>query len=429
MQKTVESQPKDGGNFWLFLMLLVSVVYLMSNIQKTSIPGCLFDILQADFAARPSQIAALSSVLMITYATMQLLMGPLCARFDPFSITLWGTPFLCVGAIILPLCHHLLLVYICRVLIAIGCSCVTISIIIGTVKIFPQSHTMKIAIFMLIGYLGNILGGVPALHGANLLGWRTLLEIIAIATVILYLLWAVLFRWKGKLPPPQSSEPKGRLLDFSVYLKVMKNPQNLLLCCNTTVSYGVCFCYAVVIGPKFLQDFCGMNGTQAGFVASAVQMVGCFSGIVFASINRKLGGNSTALLQKVSAAAFLCCHIVMTVALVLGIRLPLIYAASFLCLSAISNMAPISIALITKHNEEKLVGAAFSMYNFIGYAIVSLFGYLCGFILNFFTPDTSTGVQIYGRNAYLTIFAFFAALTIPTLLAALHIKEFPEQRA
>ena len=90
MQTPVESQPKDGGRFWLFLMLLVSLVYLMSNIQKTAIPGCLFDILQADFSARPSQIAALTSVLMIVYAVMQLLLGPLSARFEPLQYPACG---------------------------------------------------------------------------------------------------------------------------------------------------------------------------------------------------------------------------------------------------------------------------------------------------------------------------------------------------
>lgn len=427
MQNSVDNQPKDGGNLWLFIMLLVSLVYLMTNIQKTIVPGCLFDILQADFNAKPSQIAAFSSVLMIAYAVMQLLLGPLTARFTPFAITLWGTPFLCVGAIALPLFHQLLPVYICRVLIAIGCSCVTISIIIGTVRVFPQSHTMKIAVFMLIGYAGNVLGGAPALHAAKALGWRNLLEILAIATLLLYLLWAILLRWKAPKEKP-SDAPKGSLLDFSVYLKVLKNHQNIWLYCNTPISYGACFCYAVVFGPKFLQDFCNLNGNQAGIVASAVQFIGCISGVVFAAINRKLGGNSTAFLQKFSATTFFVCQGLITIGVFLGIHSPILYAAAFIIISAISNIAAIGICLLTRHNPENLLGAAFSVLNFISYALVSLFGYLCGFIMNCFTPDTSTGVQIYGREAYLTIFVFFCVLAIPVILATYRLKEFPDHK-
>ena len=428
MQSVEENQGKDGGKFWLFLMLLVSLVYLMSNMQKTVIPGCLFDILQIDFDAHPSQIAALTSVFMIAYASMQLLMGPLTARYEPLAITLWGTPFICVGAVALPFCHQLLLVYACRVLIAIGCSCVTTSIILGTVRIFPQSHTMKIAVFMLIGYAGNVLGGAPSLHAARLLGWRTLLESLAIITVLLYLLWAVLLRWKAPVQKQSVAASKGPVLDFSVFLKVLKNPQNLCLFCNTPISYSVFFCYSVVIGPKFLQDYCRLEETQVGIAASAMQFVGCVSGIVFAAINRKMGGNSTAFLQKFSASVFFTCQIGMAIIMFFGIRSAIPFVVCFLALAAISNMASIGICLLSRHNSETLLGTAFSVWNFITYANVSLFGYICGLILNRFPPDTVAGVQVYSREAYLTIFILFAFLAIPVLLATLCLREFPKQK-
>ncbi|MCQ2403229.1 MAG: MFS transporter [Lentisphaeria bacterium] len=427
MQNIEEKQVKDGGKFWLFFMLLVSLVYLMSNMQKSAIPGCLFDILRADFSAQPSQIAAFSSVFMIAYSVMQLLMGPLTARYNPLSITLWGTPFLCVGAVVLPFCHQLLLVYACRALIAIGCSCVTISIVLGAVKFFPQSHTMKLAVFMLIGYMGNVLGGAPVLHAANRLGWRSLMLYLAIITTCLYLLWAVLLRWKVPRQENPSTPSKGSLLDFSVYWQVLKNPQNVFLC-STPVFYSVFFCYAVVVGPKFLQDFCGLSGEKAGVVASVMQFLGCISGLLFASVNRKLGGNSAAFLQKLSAVVFFVCQIVMTVFICLGIHSAIPFVVSFLAFGVFANMAPIGISLLSRHNSEKLLGSAFSVWNSITFAYVSLFGYACGLILNCFTPDATTDVLVYGRDAYLAIFAFFCILAIPVLLMTHCLKEFPDQK-
>lgn len=407
---------------WAALMYTCVVLYFLCNLQKVVAPGCIFDLLQADYDAPPSQIAAISSAMMLTYAFMQPVMGMLAPRFSATRLTFYGLISLAIGGLGSAFAPSLWILYLCRVLVGIGAGSVGFSITLDTVMVFQKNQGIILGAFLMVGFAGLVCGGVPVLLLSQYLGsWRYAFALIAGITLVAAIVWMLIYR-KLELPQPEPEVLGRKIFDLNLYRQTFKNRQNIFFFCNVPVAYGIVLALTNVIGAKFLHDYCQMDPKTAGSAVSGVQLVACFSGIALAAISKAVGGRLS-FFQKLSATVNFTALAIMMLAVLCHVRQPALYIALIAVMTAMVNMTPLLVAFIQKTNPPLLLSPTFAVFNFCVYFWNAVFGYIMGRVLNCFTPAQVNNILVYPEKAYLGCFIFLVAFVTVCLVQAHRLKK------
>ena len=92
------------------LIVLSAVLYFFVNIQRSAVPGALFNQLQAEFGLTPLGVAVLGSGFTYVYAAAQLAVGFLIGKFGWVKAVRVGGFLFVAGTVLfrLPETIHLL---------------------------------------------------------------------------------------------------------------------------------------------------------------------------------------------------------------------------------------------------------------------------------------------------------------------------------
>lgn len=271
----------------LRLILFGSALYFFANIQRVAIPGAIFDRLQEELHLSAPGVTALGSSFMYVYALNQLVIGLFVNRYGGRRVMLPGALLFCLGSLLFPLSDGAWL-YFSRALTGFGASSIYLSLIDETIRSFRKNRTVAVSLVIMTGYAGGVAANAPFVAGVRAIGWRLMLEAVAAATVLFYLLFAAA-SFARKPPPVRRGVP----LDFSGFSGVLGNGHNRALFAFSGVNFGLYYCIQTVIGKKFLEDFCGFSSPDAAWVLSLMGAISAVSGVLFAVLSR-LAGNPAA---------------------------------------------------------------------------------------------------------------------------------------
>ncbi len=392
-----------------------TALYFFANIQRVAVPGSIFDLLQSELHVSAPYITALGSAFMYVYALNQLLIGLLVDRYGGARVTAIGSFFFCFGSLLFPFSGSLFMLYFSWAMIGLGASSIYLSLVNEVMRHFNKNFTIMLSVVILIGYLGGIMANAPFVAGVGLLGWRMMLKLVALVSIVFYLLFLAAEKTSATRPIQKSP---FRLQRFATLLKKRHNRDLFLF---SGLNFGLYYVLQTVLGKKFLEDFCLMSNDRAAMVLSVMAITSAFSGLISAVLSR-LANNRRQIFLRISGLMCGSVFLVITGLILFEIRTP--WIALFLCLLAFTaSTSSIAIPLLRETNEPDVVGAAVSVMNFCFYISVALFGNAVGFLMNLFKPEPRNGLLIYSSHSYLAVFGFLFILSGLVVFHAWRLRE------
>lgn len=401
---------------WLYLMLTCgTLLYFLLNIQRSAVPGAIFNQLQSDLGLSGSNVIALGAVFTYVYAINQLFIGLLTDRYGGGRVILAGGLLFCLGGIIFPFAKSLGMLYFSRGLLGIGASAIYMSMVKEIARHFEKEISVMLGVLIFIGYTGGIVANGPFVSGAAAIGWRMMLVLIAAVMTAAYLAFAVTQFMLPKAPVQKVP------FNFAPYIKILKNKHNRIVYLSCALSYSSYYVLQFILGKKFLEDFCLMSELHAGWVLSIMGGISAVSGLAVAALS-KCFGNRRRIFIFCPYAISLATYSIITVALLLDIRTAAI-AGLFLLLPFSANIAPITTSLLRETNDLSAFACTAGFNNFICHFSVAALASIAGMLLEIFPPEIQGNIQIFSRKSYLLVFLLLAALSAVAMWCACFIRE------
>ena len=381
--------------FLVFIPLLL--LYSLSYFQRTAIPGTIFNQLQGEFGFSAVKIAGLSATFMYVYSIFQIISGMLADKYGGMRMVLPGGLLLGIGALLFPLTGDLWLLYLARLLAALGASTLYLSLMRETDRIFGhKNYALMLGVCYFVGYGGGMLGTWPLAAAMEFFSWQSILIAVAAAIIIFYALFLCGFKFV-QLPKIGASNISLRSL-----VGIMKNPYSWMLSFCSTVCFSTYFIIQTVFGKKLLEDVAGMSSSRAALVVLLLTVV-CMTVIFLSGLLSKLIHNRHRKLMRFA----IWCYFLTTVvtAAVFHFGLPgYILIICYLFYAAASGFTLIFAVAMQEINcrENMILSAGF--INCLNYLAVALFSVLVGLLLDSIGGKMIDGVVVYSYNAYRTLF-------------------------
>ncbi|MBR5303587.1 MAG: MFS transporter [Candidatus Gastranaerophilales bacterium] len=390
----------------LALIIIATTLFFIANIQRVAIPGAIFDLLQGDFSADASKITFLGAIFCYIYALTQLVVGPLVDKFGGFRVMALGGIIFAVGSLIFPHSEHLLGLYLSRALLGFGAATFYLSTI-REVKKYAKDKNFSLAVsyILFVGYSGGIFANAPFVSVANQIGWRNTLYGLGFITLILTIIYLILF----VIFKPIHIEKK---IPFSLepFREVLSIKDNRYLYLFGATNYGIYYVLQTVIGKKFLEDFCNFEVNRAALILSLMAIISSFAGTITAFVSKCLN-NKRAIIFRIFG--LLSMFSMFSVLLMLSFDVHSKIIALILCIpSYIGSISPILIMALHMINRHEVSATAVSIQNFSFFMMVGLLGMITGMLMNIFEPIKQDNVLIYQNNSYLLVFGLFFVLSL-----------------
>lgn len=399
-----------------FMLFCGTVLYFFANIQRVAIPGTVFNLLQERLDVSAPWITGLGSAFMYVYALNQLVIGLLVERYGGARIISIGALLFCAGSLLFPWSESLPMLYFSRALTGLGASALYLSLVQETIRIFRGNYNFLLSVVIMIGYAGGIMANAPFALCVGRFGLSPVLYAAGGASVFFYLLY-LLTGSTLKLPSVRTHVA----IRFTNFFDVLRIRHNCDLFLFSGINFGLYYVLQTVIGKKFLEDFCGMNPGPAAWVLSLMGTLSAVSGFLLAVLSR-LAGNRRRIFCRIAGTMCLSVFLVLTLLLLFDVRTDWI-AAVFCLFATTASMSTITIPLLRETNERSLSGPAICLMNFSFYLAVAFFGNLTGLLMNLFPPESRSGILIYGRSSYLTVFSVLSLFSLLVFFCSMRMRE------
>lgn len=399
--------------FWLCAVLL----YFITNLQKVVMPGAIFNELQEHFSATAGSVTGIGAIFMYTYAISQLVVGLLVDRFSGARVMAWGGLVLCGGSLLSAVTPSLWLLYVARFMVGFGAASIYLSITKETSRIYPNSFAMMLGFVMVGGYLGGVMGNAPFIAGVQMMGWQQALLLVGGIATLIYLAYAGL---KCTLPMPEVVQTAK--FDYHRFFEVLKVRQNIHILVCGGFPFGLYFAIQSIFGKKFLEDYSGMNPESAGWVLTALMVIGAVNSLLAPALSKMLKNRRRPLMLFSgvgTAAAFL----LIVGCLLSGVHSPWLISGAFILLAFAGNISPVIVALVRESNHNDIWGVMLSVYAFLAYIVTAVIGHSTGWIMELFPPQVVDGVHIYGNDSYLAAFVVLLVIALFAAYSGFRLKE------
>ncbi len=399
------------------LIAIITLFYFLANIQRSAIPGAIFNELQSAFSANASQITFLGAIFCWVYAFEQLLIGLMVDKLGGFRVAFIGGVVFALGAIIFPCSNSLLMLYVSRALVGFGGATFYLSAI-REVKKFAKDKNFSLAVsfILFIGYSGGIFANAPFVYFVSKTSWSSCLYIIGLFTLALCVFYIIfLFIFK---PVHIEKEVKFSLKPFG---EILSNGKNINLYLFGSLNYGIYYVLQSVIGKKFLEDFCFLQSSTSALVLSLMAFISAIAPIVSAYISKRLNNRRDIIFRVVSILCFLSVLSICTL-LFFDIRTKFI-ALILLIPSFIGSISPLLILSLHMINRYEVSATAVSIQNFGFFMMVGILGAVSGVLMHVFEPKNIEGIMVYSNLSYLAVFLLFLLLSVFEIFYAFKIKD------
>jgi predicted MFS family arabinose efflux permease len=383
-------------------------VYFFSYVQRTAIPGTIFDELQVDFSLAAASVAALGALFTWIYGGMQVFVGILVDGWGGRRNLIGGGLVMVVGSLLFPLAHSLPLLLAARALTGLGASFIYLAIIKEihlhfTVEQFP----IALGSLLAVGYCGGVAATLPFERSVAALGWRQALIVVAALSLASLAAAALLST------PSRDGRQRRTAPSFTSLSLVLANRSCWPSYASSLISFPIYFVVLTILGKKFLQDRAGLDSASAAAVLLAMTVMSALSVTLGGLLPRMVGGRNKPGIMAGSAAVVAALAALLAGALLAAPAA--VYLAAYLLLAmAIGISGPSSQATMRDLNRPELLASGISVTNALAYLGCGAVAQICGMILDGFHPSTLAGkdVLVYPQAAYVALFSFLLVLAL-----------------
>ena len=123
------------------LILYISgiALYFFTNLQRSGVPGSLFNELQSGLDLTAAQVTMLGTCFIYIYTFNQLIAGVLNDRYGGIRMMIFGTVFFSLGSVLFPLCGSVWGAYGARIITGFGASFMYLAMVKLSQRLFPKN--------------------------------------------------------------------------------------------------------------------------------------------------------------------------------------------------------------------------------------------------------------------------------------------------
>jgi len=193
MKKTIETFYKTNPYIPWIIWLLSTVFYFYEFSLQTSISVMVSDIMEV-FKVSASTLGYLSAIYFYAYACMQIPVGVLLDSWGSRRSLTVAVLLCAIGCYSFAYANSLLIAGMGRLLMGVGSSFAAISSLhLAATWLPPKRFALLTGLLLSIGMTGAAVGEAPFIVLKSYLGWRGLLNVIAISGFILAgIIWLII---------------------------------------------------------------------------------------------------------------------------------------------------------------------------------------------------------------------------------------------
>ncbi len=397
---------------------LLNVLYLLACMQRTAIPGAIFDNLQGDLGLLGSQVTGLGSAYVYCYAVSQIFAGMLIDRFGGKNMGILGGVILGVGLVFFSFARSPWTLYASRVVAAFGQAFSYLCVVkIAHLLFPPKQFGALIGISMAIGFGGGILGTLPTQYVAQVAGWRPLFLGVGAACIVSSAAMVISLR------ALHERRRKSGAVTWRTLANLFNDRGRL---CFTVYDFWVFptfFVLQSVLGQKFIQDWLGYTATAAARFTMLLTMFSIATCILGAPLMRLIGNRRMPVMLFAKGMPVFIALVMMAG---IAFRLPAwIFLACFVMMSVNQLASAAASALMSEITDTRTIAFTAAVRNCFPYVGCGVMGGICGRILDHFAPAEGAvdGIVHYPPEAYIHILSVMLVFGIIGILILLHVPE------
>ncbi len=412
-----------GFRPWL-IVILGSVFYGYQFIIRVS-PSMMTDELMGAFSIDATSLGIFTSCYYIAYSIAQIPLGIMLDRIGPRLLFAGCCAILAAGCLIFAETNNLYVACFARLLIGLGAACGFIGTLkLGTIWIPGHQFGRVVAIAVIFGTIGAVLGESPLEYLINSVGWRDSLRILGLFGSVLT---AVLFVWlSNDNPKIPYVQPPTKISSMISDLKVICfSGQVWLVSIYSMLMYMPLTIIGDLWGVSFVERAYHIQETAAATVIS-MMFIGVFVGSpVFAILSDAMKNRRFPLF----IAAFF--NLVFYVVALYSQSIPImVMYVLFFLVGFFFGGKSIGFTVVVESMPKSMSGATVGFVNTVimsnGILSLPLIGWLLDFGKNHYYPDS--GGYLYSVENFRFALAIIpVSLALATLLVVWVKDSYPKE--
>ena len=401
------------------MILAMTGLYFFSFFQRVAIPGAIFNDIQVEFAVSAVEVIRLSAIYLFVYAVMQPFAGLLADRFGGVRVVVVSGILLCAGSLLFPMAQGEWGLYLSRALVGLGASAMYLCLVKESDLYFGGKNYAPILGFLcLLGYCGGLVGTRPFRLLVESIGWRNSCLIVAAAScIVLLLTWLIMQRIGRKYVPQKEANLWGSTID------VLKNSLNYPIIITVSLSFSIYLSFQATIGPKFLEDVCGISPLQSSGY-TFIMMLCTMSSLILSGILSKLLNNNRKGFLIFYGAATLAATLMLLTGTVFRAS-PQFFLVAFILLALAAGTSPVTTLMLKEMNPPEKVAVSIGILNASAYIMVAVMSQVIGSVLDLFKDSiiVTDKARVYPASAYITLFSILLLVALAAAAASFYGRE------
>jgi MFS family permease len=403
---------------------LGAALYLIGFYQRVA-PAVITEELMQDFAIGAAGLGNLSAFYFYSYVAMQTPTGILADRLGPRRLLSIGALVAGIGGLVFALAPSFIWAGIGRLLIG-GSVAVAF---VGMLKLAsnwfaPRQFALATGMALFCGIIGAVCAGVPLRLLVNAVGWRSVMVVSAIITLIVAIAIWLLVRddpaEKGYASYfSEHSEANESQTIIAGIREIFRYRNTWLLCLIPGGVVGCILTFSGLWGVPFLISQYGLLPSQAAGLNSAMLVAWAVGGPLCGGLSDRIGRRKP---------LYVICNIALVgawagIIFIPGLPLPLLTGLLLFAGLASGGMI-ISFAFIKESVPHDLGGTVSGIINMGVMAGPMILQPAVGWVLDMkWQGELLHGVKIYSFNAYRTGFSLMLAWVILSAVLIIFTKE------
>ena len=414
-----------GKRAWITVML--GALFYMYQFSVRVSPNAMQDNIILAFSIDAAVFGLIVGCYYIAYSGIQIPLGLLMDRFGPRRF-MSGASVLCgLACFLFAFTRNPYIAGMARFMMGLGAACG----FLGTLKLgilwIPQQHIAKvIALTMVMGTSGALLGGAPLEMLINKIGWDQAFNFLGIIGLLISLIIYI-----GVRDTPEKEdiiyEKKSHEKPFVGLKKVLFLPQAWIISTVGMMMYVPLTLFGDAWSKEFMMRIYSLNEKEALLCSSSMLFLGSAVGSpIFTLFSDYMLSRKIPMIIGAVCALIVHSLICFITGLPLYVMAILFFLAGFfytskcLCFASICEIIP----------DRSIGGVAIGFTNMIVMQTGVLFHPIFGFLLNYswngetiLNNKTQTMVPLYMEDDYRFAFSIIPICIIIAIFLIIMIKE------
>ena len=400
----------------MLIFVLFALLYGVGQFHRVA-TGVVVTEIERELAFGADTLAAISAVLFLAAALVQVPVGVLLDRYGPRRTVPTLLVLAVIGTLTFALAHTAPGLILGRILLGVGYG----AVLMGGFVIFarwvpPDRFATASSMMIACGSFGGLLATSPLAALVELVGWRSTFVGVAALTGLLAVLVATFVR---DAPPgyrETGARPATLVASLRGLLDVLRKRQMRYILAMALVGYGSGMTVLGLWGGPFLSDLFGLDAIARGHVLFVMALAGPVAVAVVGPLDRRFNTRKWIVLALGAG------QVLVLSALALFGGTSLAVAVVGLVLIMVTQSFNVTLAAHCRAVfPDHLVGRANTMVNMAAIAGVAIMQYTTGLIIEAFPAETGIADPL----AYRLLFGMLALMVAAAALVYARVEDAP----